>query len=340
MKEIMLQNQTLPMNKSRVQWVDTAKALAIIFVVMGHMGYSEEVRTLIYGFHMPLFFMLSGMFVSTKDNFHQFLLKKMKTLLVPYLCFNVIFLLFDCVIALVSNHDVSIIKPMVGIMGGVRFGYECLGKFWFLPCLFFADLLMYGVLKLHNVCKIVTLIILFTFWGIVYDFTFTSVLPYSIDMALISLSFLFIGKMYFAKFKAGLSTIWIVLLLVIYLIFTYLNYSYMGGRRVDMYESELGNYAYFYTAAITGSLAIIALTQKVKSNKLLQFLGRNTLVIYGLHMIVGVILSYAVAFLFAGSFTEFQTCMVATLKTVVTLILMIPSCLIVNRYFPWMLGKW
>lgn len=118
----MLQNQTLPMNKSRVQWVDTAKALAIIFVVMGHMGYSEEVRTLIYGFHMPLFFMLSGMFVSTKDNFHQFLLKKMKTLLVPYLCFNVIFLLFDCVIALVSNHDVSIIKPMVGIMGG--------GKIW------------------------------------------------------------------------------------------------------------------------------------------------------------------------------------------------------------------
>ena len=43
---------------------------------------------------------------------------------------------------------------------------------------------------------------------------------------------------------------------------------------------------------------------------------------------------------FAGSFTEFQTCMVATLKTLVTLILMIPSCLIVNRYFPWMLGKW
>ncbi|MCP6134099.1 acyltransferase family protein, partial [Klebsiella pneumoniae] len=59
----------------RYAWVDNAKAIGIILVVMGHVNrglhssgiyISERLFTLldsiIYTFHMPLFFFLSGLF--------------------------------------------------------------------------------------------------------------------------------------------------------------------------------------------------------------------------------------------------------------------------------------
>ena len=47
----------------RVIWVDTAKGFAIISVVLGHSSLPIELRSVVYSFHMPLFFMLSGVFL-------------------------------------------------------------------------------------------------------------------------------------------------------------------------------------------------------------------------------------------------------------------------------------
>lgn len=96
------------MLSNRVYWVDVAKALAIILVVIGHMGFPEEVRTVIYGFHMPLFFLLSGIFVSTKEDFRSFFAKKARTLLIPYLCFNAIFIAFDLAQSIIVGHNYSL----------------------------------------------------------------------------------------------------------------------------------------------------------------------------------------------------------------------------------------
>lgn len=59
--------------RERVDWIDTAKGIAILLVVVGHVGgytgkYSipeyqrwiDYAVWLIYTFHMPLFFCLSG----------------------------------------------------------------------------------------------------------------------------------------------------------------------------------------------------------------------------------------------------------------------------------------
>lgn len=73
------------MNK-RIVYIDTAKALAILLVIIGHCywkGAIMYVDSLIYSFHLPLFFVISGMFVKDMGLF-QGVKKYAKAYLKPY----------------------------------------------------------------------------------------------------------------------------------------------------------------------------------------------------------------------------------------------------------------
>lgn len=48
--------------KERDKSIDIARGLAIILVVVGHSGINQYFWNLIYFFHMPLFFFISGCF--------------------------------------------------------------------------------------------------------------------------------------------------------------------------------------------------------------------------------------------------------------------------------------
>lgn len=71
------------------------KGLGIILVVIGHSGYSPFNLFPPYSFHMPLFFFISGYFYNTKYESDQlsFLKKRAKSLLLPYLIYNIIYAL-------------------------------------------------------------------------------------------------------------------------------------------------------------------------------------------------------------------------------------------------------
>lgn len=44
----------------RENWIDWSKALLIWLMVLGHAGLSGMPRELVYAFHMPAFFIISG----------------------------------------------------------------------------------------------------------------------------------------------------------------------------------------------------------------------------------------------------------------------------------------
>lgn len=79
------------MNKNiiRCHWVDNLKFFALFLVVFGHI-VTSQLHDVIYGFHMPLFFFISGMFHKEK-NFENIC----KRLLLPYLLLNVLFLIME-----------------------------------------------------------------------------------------------------------------------------------------------------------------------------------------------------------------------------------------------------
>lgn len=45
----------------RIDWIDVAKGIGIILMVMGHTSMPDAINRWIYSFHMPLFFLLSGL---------------------------------------------------------------------------------------------------------------------------------------------------------------------------------------------------------------------------------------------------------------------------------------
>lgn len=94
--------------KKRITWVDWAKGLTILLVVCGHVtiglfdqhyytGFKQDLLLILvqalYGFHMPVFFALSGYFFKTPSswaNYGQLIKKRSLTLGIPYLFFSIV----------------------------------------------------------------------------------------------------------------------------------------------------------------------------------------------------------------------------------------------------------
>lgn len=50
----------------RIDWIDTAKGIGIIAVIIGHFHVPDLTMRLIYSWHMPLFFIISGILYTDK----------------------------------------------------------------------------------------------------------------------------------------------------------------------------------------------------------------------------------------------------------------------------------
>lgn len=51
----------VPQKRQRIAWIDIAKGITILTVIWGHtLTIDSSPRNLIFCFHMPLFFILSG----------------------------------------------------------------------------------------------------------------------------------------------------------------------------------------------------------------------------------------------------------------------------------------
>lgn len=125
----------------RIGWIDAAKGLGIIAVVVGHVWYRGPVRDLVYAFHMPAFFLLAG-YVFRPRPMGDFLRKSLISLALPYAVF--LLLLYG------ADHLIEGAKGfrpwLSGAAGWNKLlvgGSELTGPFtvfWFVPCLFFARL--------------------------------------------------------------------------------------------------------------------------------------------------------------------------------------------------------
>ena len=76
--------------------LDIVRGIGITLMVIGHIGY--PLNTFIYLFHMALFFIISGYFFRDKCwqtplDVKNFIMRKIKTLYLPFVIFNVIFVL-------------------------------------------------------------------------------------------------------------------------------------------------------------------------------------------------------------------------------------------------------
>lgn len=81
-------------------WIDWAKTIGIFLVILGHGGLvNENIRQVIYSFHMPLFFIISGILYKPLS-FAVTIKKYYRRLIIPYLIMNGVCLLIVCLVAI------------------------------------------------------------------------------------------------------------------------------------------------------------------------------------------------------------------------------------------------
>lgn len=84
----------------RYDWLDMAKGIGIVLVVMGHTLF--PLHSVIDVFHMPLFFILSGFTLKTAS-MDTFLMKKIDSIFIPFIFFSIVSVPFSF---LVSHESV------------------------------------------------------------------------------------------------------------------------------------------------------------------------------------------------------------------------------------------
>lgn len=133
----------------RLEWIDVARGIGIIAVVAGHVWRSGPLRDALYSFHMPLFFLLSGL-LSRPQPPKGFALRQLASQMRPYAAFLALLIIADQIIEPMKgqrpifNQWPDDILPI--LLGGswLRGPYTI---FWFVPCLMAARMLFNALLS-------------------------------------------------------------------------------------------------------------------------------------------------------------------------------------------------
>ena len=181
----------------RITSIDILRALGIILMVLGHVfTFFGKFDRYIHTFHMPLFFVISGYLYHSKAEVTilKQVLQKAKRLLLPYITFGVLNYLVWLVIA---DDGQAWQEPLIRLITYNTSGLPICGALWFLTALFWAEvfyLILDRVLKNGYIRTSVVLAI-----SVIMCFVQNSTeyrLPLAIDIGLVCMGFLEIGRLY------------------------------------------------------------------------------------------------------------------------------------------------
>jgi len=195
----------------RIEYIDIARGIGILLVVLGHndFGYiSPFGYKLIYSYHMPLFFFLSGYFLNISIPFVEFIKKRFNTLLKPYLF--TIFLIYFTSVSFDNMSFATAIRRIIKSLYGAGHYIDWV-QLWFLPHLFVASLYAFMFFAIIGrwvnryvrwVALVATLGVSSLFLKDFYPFTVYVLgkqyelfgLPFSLDLVLLSGFFYIFGS--------------------------------------------------------------------------------------------------------------------------------------------------
>jgi fucose 4-O-acetylase-like acetyltransferase len=287
----------------RIEYLDIARGIGILLVVLGHNDFgslSPFFHQVIYSFHIPLFFCLSGYFTNPSSSFLDYSKKRFHAVLKPYL-FTIFLIYFTSVSFEKMGFQTALGRIIKALYGSIA--YIDWAQLWFLPNLFVVSL--YAFIFIRVVGKLQkrwimwgillgTLAISLVFLQSFYPFALTILgkeyelfgLPFSLDLLLLSGFFFILGNE--VRQVTSEKTFDNVLLLIGagigLLVLNYLfPYSVDVAKRV--YESFPVNTA----EALLGILFVLALSRQIElhAGRLaapLKYFGNISLIILLFHV--------------------------------------------------------
>ena len=240
-----------------VYWIDSAKAIGIILIIVGHLSYGSSlswINKLIYSFHVPLFFMLSGIvFHSPNSTLHVYIKNKASRLLIPFLCYAVIELLLSLRMMLWKKEiSIDVLCGILYVKGRMNFN----DPLWFLIVLFevYCIAAFLQIWKRSEVTKIIIMLASFTIGWLL--FSYKDCIPimnvFGINRAVICLGFFLVGNL-ILKLRSNFFLLIASIILWIC--------SALTNSKVSLYAYKLGQYPLFLLSSLSGSIAIIIISQ-------------------------------------------------------------------------------
>ena len=282
------------MNNNRIEWMDAFRGIGMCCVMIGHMQIPQMLACAVFSFHMPLFFFASG-YLYSGGHGTAYVLKKMDSLIVPYLVYGAIGLF----VRELSVGDVNwwFVKMLLCGNG--------VGVVWFLSCLFVVELI--GSLVVTHI-KSVPLVVCaaVAMAGVGYWMENNGHSPIMMSrVAFQACVFWIVGNLFrklsvfdkladlIVKPRHTLKISWLGLLVLAILV---MGCALFRLQRVDFGSMKTGNPVLLYTTAMSFIILIASMSRwffvKVR---LLKFMGRNSLLFMNWHVIIPTLTLYAIS---------------------------------------------
>ncbi len=348
-----------------------------MLVVFAHHSLPVALDTYIFSFHMPLFFFISGFlfdFGKYAGSAESFVKGRFRSLIVPYISFALLTCLFYFLLDAAFQPGVTNIKFFeADALYGVYSILYALGPMisynpplWFLTCLFITELLFYGFARKYypEPKKLIFWLTIAGMIGYLYSVYIPFRLPWNADVALSAVVFYGAGNL-FRKFvqpdegrperkfdgfylRSGSRSGRILQVEdILPGIFILLNLLYLGyllefptAEKVNMNVLKYGNFFSYYLLAFSGIFGFVYLFKKIGSSKILEYYGRNSLIVLALHFPLKDVLTKLAILSFGVDLEYFYYNVAFALSlTVLNLLFLVPVICLINNYFPFLAGK-
>lgn len=280
------------MTTDRQTDIDVCRGIVIVLMIVGHASPPYVVVQGIYGFHMPFFFILSGMLYNRNKwqtlGIKELITKRWKAYVVPYFILSFINLIINIPVDYYKGwHGKELLFLTLKHVFWIFYSYGNASRtpnctpLWFLLCIFVCSIFFYYLLRLKNrFFQIFACVISSTLAYILCVLDVVQ-LPWHIDSALLGVVFMYIGlyikeNKIIEKIDTKDSILCLIGLFIIgfYCIFT--------NPRIDINTNKLNNIILMYVGAISISVFIIICTKAFFSmNKILELYGKNTILFMG-----------------------------------------------------------
>lgn len=284
---------------NRNQFVDIARGIGILLVVFGHNPFvlqqKGELFRIIFSFHVPLFFFLSGIFFNPALSLKETLIKKTDSLLKPYFVTSI---LISLVYMAIKDEHLS--SCITGILyGDGRF--VKLPPLWFLTHLFAVTIFSWIMTNLllnrleKSIFKYATLGVLLVagimsityFWQIDVEmfgnrYTLPG-LPFSLDIILVTTFYYMLGyvlSQHVINFKPVFS-----LFICAFVLFSGCHYFF--DKTIDLNLRAYDGFFIPLTESLSGIYIILTLSYYISKNarlsRILSTFGMASLIILVFH---------------------------------------------------------
>lgn len=144
----------------RLKYVDIAKGIAIIMVIIGH-STSRVLRGVIFSFHMPLFFILSSYtytYSKERKTFWDKCKKNAKHLLISLIALYLLKSILEFLLTIIKGEQIEVFQWIRSLFTTLLFSssvtitnnnlnIRSIGMLWFIIALFFGR-------TLYEICKL------------------------------------------------------------------------------------------------------------------------------------------------------------------------------------------